>query len=76
MKDTAQGRSATYIDTPKGIFTSNGTWFRVTEDSLKEYAGELLEHESLGRTHIKSRTMATYTSKLCVMAYSSLALAA
>ena len=47
MKDTGDGRSTTYIDTPNGIITEKGTWFRTTEDSLKEFAGELLDHESV-----------------------------
>jgi len=47
MKDTGEGRSTTYIDTPNGIITEKGTWFRTTEDSLKEFAGELLDHESV-----------------------------
>ena len=36
-----------YIDTPTGIFTSNGTWFRTTETLLADYADELLQRESV-----------------------------
>lgn len=47
MKDTGERPKTTYIDTPTGIFTQAGTWFRTTEESLKEYAGELLQFESI-----------------------------
>ena len=47
MKDTGDGRSTTYIDTPNGIITEKGTWFRTTENSLREYAGALLNHEPI-----------------------------
>ena len=49
MKDTGEGKSTTYIDTPNGIITENGTWFRTTEDSLREFAGELVDHEPVQR---------------------------
>lgn len=35
------------IDTPRGLFTGGGTWFRVREASLREYAGEVLEQVEL-----------------------------
>ncbi|MEX0822322.1 MAG: hypothetical protein WD021_09275 [Rhodothermales bacterium] len=41
--------SSTYVDTPKGIFTAAGVWFRTTESELEKYAGEVLEHESIER---------------------------
>lgn len=47
MKDTGERLKTTYIDTPTGIFTQRGTWFRTTEKSLKEYASELLKYESV-----------------------------
>lgn len=40
---------ASFLDTPRGIFTASGTWFRTTEASLKEYAGPVIEHEPVER---------------------------
>lgn len=37
-----------YVDTPKGIFTASGIWFRTREASVQSYAAGVLEHESLG----------------------------
>ena len=45
MKDSKKRRSPTYIDTPRGLLTEMGTLFSTTEDSLKKYAGELIDHE-------------------------------
>lgn len=39
----------TFVDTPKGIFTASGVWFRASEESVRDYAGEVLEHEPLPR---------------------------
>lgn len=39
----------TYIDTPYGILTVSGQWYHVTEQSIREYAGEVLDHVSLER---------------------------
>jgi hypothetical protein len=36
-----------YVSTPRGILTRRGTWFRATEDSIEEFAGDLLEREPL-----------------------------
>ena len=47
MKDYKTERSPTYIDTPHGILTQMGTLFSTTEDSLKEYVGELIVHEPI-----------------------------
>ncbi|MEM1268943.1 MAG: hypothetical protein AAGI08_02740 [Bacteroidota bacterium] len=32
-----------YLDTPRGIITTAGTWFRITEKALRQYAGPVLE---------------------------------
>lgn len=34
-----------FVDTPRGIFAANGLWFRTTLESLREFAGEVLEKE-------------------------------
>lgn len=39
---------ATYVSTPQGIFTASGIWFGATEESLRAYAGPVLEHVPLG----------------------------
>lgn len=41
------GEDTPYVDTPKGIFFEEGIWFRVREESLRTYAGEVLEHERI-----------------------------
>lgn len=38
-----------YADTPRGIFTADGTWYHTTESLLREYAGAVLAHEPLTR---------------------------
>ena len=40
---------ATFVDTPKGIFTASGLWFGTTQEALEAYAGPVLERESLPR---------------------------
>ena len=42
-------RSEYYVDTPRGLFTAAGHWFRTTEALLRSYAGPLLEKEPLDR---------------------------
>ena len=37
-----------YHDTPQGILTESGIWYRTTVDLLNDYAGELFEREPLG----------------------------
>ncbi|MFO8233530.1 MAG: hypothetical protein R6U20_12820 [Longimonas sp.] len=37
----------TILDTPYGMFTSNGLWFHVREDDVRTYAADVLEHVSL-----------------------------
>lgn len=39
----------TYVDTPKGIFTAAGVWFRTTENEVEAFAGPVLQHMSLKR---------------------------
>ena len=52
-----------YVDTPQGIFTAAGNWFRARKDALEAYAGPVLEHESLerllGRTEVWLRSPET-----------------
>ena len=37
----------TIMDTPYGMFTSNGLWFHVREEDMRTYAAGVLEHVSL-----------------------------
>ena len=39
----------TFVDTPKGIFTASGVWFRTREESLYAYAGPVFDREPLAR---------------------------
>lgn len=41
--------TASYVDTPQGIFTAAGIWFRTTKEDLERYAGPVFEHESIER---------------------------
>lgn len=43
------GSAASYIDTAHGLFTASGRRFHVTEDALRDYAGEVLDAVSLER---------------------------
>ncbi|MEX1055051.1 MAG: hypothetical protein WED81_03415, partial [Rhodothermales bacterium] len=43
-----------YVDTPQGIFTAGGNWFRASKDALEAYAGPVLEHESLERLLVRT----------------------
>ncbi len=36
-----------FVDTPEGIFTASGVWFRTTEALLRRYAGGVFEREPL-----------------------------
>ncbi len=38
-----------FVDTPKGIFTASGVWFRTTEALLRQYAGGVFAREPLGK---------------------------
>lgn len=42
-------REPTFVDTPRGIFTSGGIWFHTQEAALREYAGGVLHHVPLPR---------------------------
>jgi hypothetical protein len=46
----------TILDTPYGMFTSNGLWFHVREDDVRTYAAGVLEHVSL-------ETLVTYAGR-------------
>lgn len=54
-----------FVDTPRGIFTAAGVWFRTTQDELERYAGGVLEHESIEqlieRTEVWLRSAQTLT---------------
>ena len=39
----------TFVDTPKGIFTASGVWFRTREAWLHDYAGPVFDREPLAR---------------------------
>lgn len=39
--------SPTFVDTPRGIFTASGIWFRTSEAGVRDYAGDVLDHEPL-----------------------------
>ena len=39
--------TATYVDTPQGIFTDALVWFRTREAWLRDYASPVLAHKSL-----------------------------
>lgn len=41
--------TTSYVDTPQGIFTAAGVWFRATKAELERYAGPVFEHESIER---------------------------
>lgn len=41
--------TTSYVDTPQGIFTAAGVWFRTTREELERYAGPVFEHESIER---------------------------
>ncbi len=49
MTSAAGQRTDYYVDTPRGLFTAAGHWFRTTEALLQSYAGPLLEKEPLDR---------------------------
>lgn len=40
-------REVEYHNTPQGILTESGIWYRTTVDLLNDYAGELFQHEPL-----------------------------
>lgn len=40
---------ASFVNTPRGIFTAAGVWIRATEEEIDRYAGSVLEHEPLER---------------------------
>ena len=38
-----------YLDTPRGLFTASGIWFRTREASLRAWAGAVFEREPLAK---------------------------
>ena len=40
---------ANFVDTPNGILTDSGNWYRTRVQLLRDYAGPVLEHEPLER---------------------------
>ncbi|MEZ4699529.1 MAG: hypothetical protein R2834_23030 [Rhodothermales bacterium] len=49
MRHSRFDAQAGYVDTPEGIFTAEGIWFRVSEADLTAFAAPVLEHTDLGR---------------------------
>lgn len=47
MPETSADDLPTYVDTPYGLLTATGEWYHVTEDDLRDYAGEVLEYVPL-----------------------------
>ncbi len=47
MERQKSGTEGAYLETPGGIFSASGHWYHTTESSLRAYAGEVLERESL-----------------------------
>lgn len=37
-----------FVSTPQGLFTASGVWFQANEEMLRDYAGPVLAHVSLG----------------------------
>lgn len=46
----------TILDTPYGMFTSNGLWFHVREEDVRSYAADVLKHVPL-------ETLVTYAGR-------------
>ncbi len=74
MKQTRFDAQATYVDTPEGIFTADGLWFRATEAELETYAGPVLAHVSLselmaraGRWMLAGQTIGIWAALLSVL---------
>jgi len=44
----------TFVDTPEGIYTASGVWFRTREDSLYAYAGPVFDREPLARLFMQA----------------------
>jgi len=43
MRKRNRGEQTTFVETPKGVFTASGVWFRTSGDALRSYAGPVLE---------------------------------
>ncbi|WP_456429517.1 hypothetical protein [Rhodocaloribacter sp.] len=46
-KEESGEQKVAYVDTPKGIFSASGHWFRATAADLQAYAGPVLDREPL-----------------------------
>ena len=44
----------TFVDTPEGIYTASGVWFRTREESLYAYAGPVFDREPLARLFMQA----------------------
>lgn len=40
-----ESSSSYFVDTPRGIFTARGTWYRARLEDLREFAGAVLDRE-------------------------------
>jgi len=38
-----------FVDTPRGMFTSSGVWFRAREADVRSYAAAVFDHEALAQ---------------------------
>lgn len=56
-----------YIETPAGIFTTGGNWFRTNEKMLKSYAGKLLEIHPLATLIKKSESWIRSTDTIGIV---------
>lgn len=48
-EQTDGGPQSHYVDTPYGIMTAAGHWYHVTEQDLRDYAGDVFEYITLER---------------------------
>lgn len=74
MKHTRFDTQSAYVDTPEGIFTADGLWFRATEAELEAYAGPVLAHVSLselmaraGRWLLAGQTIGIWVALVSVL---------
>lgn len=47
--ETRSASPPLYVDTPYGIMTASGQWYHVTEQGVRDYAGEVLDRVPLER---------------------------
>lgn len=65
-----------FVDTPSGIFTAAGVWFRTTQEELERYAAGVLEHESIERLIEQSEVWLRSAQTLTVWCFPLFLLAA